>query len=99
MTRQIVCLLFITANLVHAQSPENIQRPWDGVPSQYRNLPIGRLDIPSDLPHWREQRDRVKRIVVEALGDLPPRPSLSSVRTLSVDTKDGYRIERFSFDN
>ena len=97
--RRIVCLLFITAYLAHTQSPENIQRPWDGVPAAYRNLPVGRLEIPSDLSSWMEQRERVKRIVVDALGDLPPRPSPLSVRTLSTDPKDGYRIEKFSFDN
>jgi dienelactone hydrolase len=99
MTRQIVFLLFLTANLARAQSPENIQQPWDGVPAQYRNLPIGRLNIPADLAAWKEQRNRMKRIAVEALGDLPPRPSPPKVRTVSIDRKDGYKIEKFTFDN
>ena len=99
MTHQIVFLLFLTAHLVRAQSPENIQQPWDGVPAQYRNLPIGRLEIPSDLAAWKQQRNRVKRIAIEALGDLPPRPSPPKVRTVSIDRKDGYRIEKFTFDN
>jgi len=96
---RIVYLLFIAINLVRAQEPEKIQQPWDGVPTQYRNLPSGRLEIPSDLAAWTEQRKRVKRIVVEALGDLPPRPSSPRVQTISVDQKDGYKIEKFRFDN
>jgi dienelactone hydrolase len=95
----MVCLVFITTILVRAQAPEHIQQPWDGVPSQYRNLPIGKLEIPSDLAAWKEQRESVKRIVIQALGDLPPRPSPPKIRTVSIDKKDGYRIEKFTFDN
>jgi dienelactone hydrolase len=97
--RGFTCLLSVATALASAQAPETIQQPWDGVPAQYRNLPIGRLDIPSSLSAWNEQRNRVRRIVVDALGDLPPRPSPPRVRTVSVESKDGYKIEKFTFDN
>ena len=79
--------------------PPPLQEPWDGVPEIYRNLPIGKFEIPADLATWRSRRPEVKRIVVASLGDMPPRPSPLKVSTVSVDQKDGYRIEKFEFDN
>ena len=93
------CLIVIAAGMVCAQAPEKIQQPWDGVPAAYRKLPIGKLEIPSDLASWKQRREGVKRIVVQSLGDLPPRPAPLKVRTVSTDRKDGYRIEKFVFDN
>ncbi|MGH9719097.1 MAG: alpha/beta hydrolase [Bryobacteraceae bacterium] len=79
--------------------PEPLQRPWDGVPDSFRKLPIGKLAIPSDLASWKAQREKVKRIVVNSLGQMPPRPSPANVKVVKVDKKDGWRIEKFVFDN
>jgi len=80
-------------------APAPIQVPWDGVPEAYRNLPVGRLQIPSRLGDWKRQREKVKATVVNSLGERPPRPSPLKVRTVKVDRKEGYRIEKFIFDN
>ncbi|MGA2712983.1 MAG: alpha/beta hydrolase family protein [Bryobacteraceae bacterium] len=69
------------------------------MPAGYRTLPLGRLEIESSLVDWEEQRKNIKDIVVHCLGDRPPRPVPLQVRTISVDQKDDYRIEKFVFDN
>ncbi|MPY90280.1 MAG: dienelactone hydrolase [Luteitalea sp.] len=79
--------------------PPPIQEPWEGVPERYRKLPIGKLEIPGRLSDWKKQREKVRRIVLDCLGERPPRPSPLNVRTVAVDQKDGYRIEKFVFDN
>jgi dienelactone hydrolase len=92
--------LFAASVLLMAQTPPApLQEPWEGVPERYRSLKFGQLRIPSTIAEWKRQRPEVRRIVVESLGDLPPRPSSPPVRTVSVDKKSGYRIEKFVFDN
>ncbi len=75
------------------------QSPWEGVPESYRSLPVGKFEMPGSLFGWRQQREKVRQIVLNSLGDLPPRPSPAKVRVVFTDQKDGYRIEKFVFDN
>jgi dienelactone hydrolase len=82
-----------------AQAQPVFEAPWTGVPEGFRNLPIGRLEPPASLKEWQNRRAKVKSIVVGSLGDLPPRPSPVKVRTVAIDRKDGYRIEKFVFHN
>lgn len=85
---------------IFAQAPpEPLQSPWTGVPESFRKLPVGRFEVPSDVSKWKMQRAKVKQIVLNSLGELPPRPSPSSIRTVSVDRKAGWRIEKFLFHN
>ncbi len=95
------CVMFLLglALKLPAQAPPPLQQPWDGVPPAFRNLPVGKLELPRSIGQWRSERRKVKRIVVASLGTLPKRPSPLDVRTVSVDRKDGYRIEKFIFDN
>lgn len=79
--------------------PEPLQQPWKDVPEAYRKLPIGKLTIPNDLAAWKAQREKVKRIVLDSLGEMPPRPSPAKVTVVRVDKKNGWRIEKFEFDN
>jgi dienelactone hydrolase len=79
--------------------PEPLQEPWDGVPEGFRNLPIGKLTVPRTLAEWNAQRAKVKSIVLQSLGDLPPRPSPPKVTVVNVDRRDGWRIEKFRFHN
>ena len=81
-----------------AQTLPPLQQPGEGVPPRYRSLPVGRLEIPASLNAWRAQRPKVREIVIKSLGEIPPRPPVA-VRTVAVDKKDGYRIEKFVFDN
>lgn len=97
MRLAVVILLGVLAS--QDQTPRPIQEPWGGVPERYRNLPIGKLEIPRQLSDWKKQRKKIQGIVLDCLGERPPRPSPLNVRTVAVDQKDGYRIEKFVFDN
>lgn len=98
---RIVCVVMVLGGMaLTAQAPPPpLQAPWEGVPPAYRNLPLGKLAIPADLAAWKQQRERVRAVVLGCLGDLPPRPSPPRVRTVSVDRREGYRIEKFVFHN
>lgn len=90
-------LYFCSAAL--GQAPQPLQQPWEGVPPAFRNLPIGKLNVPSTLAEWKRERGRVKSIVLGCLGDLPPRPAPVNVRTLWTRKSEGYTVEKFVFDN
>jgi hypothetical protein len=94
-----VAALLMTATLWAQAPPPPLQQPWDGVPERYRNVPYGKLKVPESMAEWKRQRPEVRKIVVHSLGDMPARPAKLNVRTISVDQKDGYRIEKFVFDN
>jgi dienelactone hydrolase len=92
-------LLMIGAGLF-AQSPlPPLQPPWEGVPEGFRQLPAGRFHVPKDLAGWKSQRERIRKIVLDSLGELPPRPSPAKVKVVNVDQRDGWRIEKFVFHN
>ena len=95
-----VFVLAASAFALRGQAPlPPLQQPWEGVPDRYQHLPVGKLPIPSTLDDWKRERENVQRIVVRSLGEIPPRPSPLKVRIVSTDKKDGYRIEKFVFDN
>jgi dienelactone hydrolase len=89
----------ITAFYRRLQFRQSAQKPWEGVPPGYQKLAVGHLEICSSLVDWKVQRDAIRTIVLRCLGDMPARPSRLDVRTVSVDQKDGYRIEKFVFHN
>ena len=89
----------IALTLLAQAPPEKLQQPWDGVPDDFGKLPIGKLDVPKDLASWKAQRAKVKSVVVNALGEMPPRPSPSNVKVIKADKKNGWRIEKFVFHN
>jgi dienelactone hydrolase len=60
---------------------------------------VGRLEVPRDLAVWKKQREKVKAIVVGALGERPARPSPPKVRTVATEKKEGYTVEKFVFPN
>ncbi len=104
MRANVRCMVIVLAGsiLLPAQSQQvepPLQSPWDGVPERYRNLPIGKFQMPGSMRDWTFQREKVREIVIQSLGEMPPRPSPSKVRVISTDQKDGYRIEKFVFDN
>lgn len=76
-----------------------LQPPWAGVPEPFRHLPIGRLRLPQNMAEWERDRPEVKETLLRCLGELPPRPDPSSVRTVSTERHDDFDIEKFVFDN
>jgi dienelactone hydrolase len=98
MRRAIVLPVLVVVGLF-AQEPRPLPEPWEGVPEDFRKLPIGKLEIPVSQAAWKTQREKVKSIVLRSLGDMPPRPKPLEVRTLFREKKDGYTLEKFVFHN
>jgi dienelactone hydrolase len=97
--RTLLVLAAVFALRAQTDPPQPLQLPWEGVPERYRAIRFGQLKLPSTMADWNRQRAQVKGIVLRSLGDVPARPSPLKVRTISVDRKDGYHIEKFLFDN
>lgn len=97
--RAIYLLAFAAVSACAQAPPAPLQQPWDGVPEAFRKLPVGKLEIPADLAAWNQQRKKVKAIVLECLGERPPRPKPLRIRTLWTEKKEAYTLEKFVFDN
>jgi dienelactone hydrolase len=97
--RLVLVVGCLTLALFGQTPPRPLQEPWEGVPPAYRHIPAGRLEVPSTLENWKLQREKVKSIVIECLGDRPARPTHLDVRTLWTRQMDGYTVEKFVFHN
>lgn len=75
------------------------QEPWEGVPEYYRNWKYPDFSFPENLTAWKDQRLQVRETLENLIGEIPPRPSLPNVRTLSRVEKNGYILEKFVIDN
>ncbi len=83
-----------------AQSPpDTLQAPWEGVPDELPQAAHRQTERPGDTHPVELAASQVKSIVLNSLGEMPPRPSPSAVKIVSVDRKNGYRIEKFEFHN
>jgi dienelactone hydrolase/lysophospholipase L1-like esterase len=69
------------------------------VPPAYKNLPIGKFQLPTSPASWKEQRPKVLHIVQQSLGELPPRPTPVRARTITRELRAGYILERVGIDN
>jgi len=98
MRYAFLCVLLACGASAQAPPPP-LQQPWEGVPEAFRNLPVGRLQVPANLTRWERQREKVRAIVLSCLGELPPRPKPLRVRTLWSEKKEGYAVEKFIFHN
>jgi dienelactone hydrolase len=96
---RLLLLASIAGALLAQAPPAPIQPSWEGVPEGFRKLPIGKLEIPKDLAAWKARRAAVKKIVIDSLGQVPPRPSPLKISIVRTDRKQGWRIEKFVFDN
>ena len=55
--------------------------------------------VPATRAAWEKQRTAMRDQLGRLLGDLPPRPRIPKVETLSREERDGYVLEKFQFDN
>jgi dienelactone hydrolase/lysophospholipase L1-like esterase len=69
------------------------------VPAVYRKLRVPDFPLPADADAWKRQRPEVRRKVIEALGDLPPRPPPVRARVVSRELRRDYTLERVAIDN
>ena len=51
------------------------------------------------LKSWKTQRQQIREALGKLLGQLPPRPKIPAVRTLSREDRGEYILEKFQFDN
>jgi dienelactone hydrolase len=54
---------------------------------------------PTTKETWEKRRPELRAQVWELLGQLPPRPAAPPAQVLSRETREGYVLERFQFDN
>ena len=60
---------------------------------------VPELRIPATLDQWRKQRKEIRETLVRVMGDLPARPKVTPVKTISREDKGTYTLEKFEFDN
>lgn len=61
--------------------------------------PVPVLNIPATAAEWNIQREAIRSTLRALLGDLPPRPAMPVVKTLSREDKGDHWLEKFEFDN
>ena len=54
--------------------------------------------VPSTLSDWQARRSQVRDRLRQLLGNLPPRPKLPQVETLSREERDGYGLEKIQLE-
>jgi dienelactone hydrolase len=77
-----------------AQSNSSQTKPW---------LASAELPAPLVVPHsqdqWQSQREKIRGTLWELLGQLPPRPKVPRVETVSREDRGDFIVEKFAFDN
>lgn len=61
--------------------------------------PVPEFVVPADRAAWETRRVEIRSTLLRCLGDLPPRPSVPVVTTLSRVDRGNHWEERFRFDN
>ncbi len=69
------------------------------VPAYFKNIKAPEFPLPKDADDWAKQRPDVKKKVLAALGDLPPRPARQKVRVISFEKWPRFRVEKIAIDN
>lgn len=67
--------------------------------AQTVNPLVPELAIPVTLDQWKKQRKEIRETLIRTMGELPPRPKVTPVKTLSREDKGSYVLEKFEFDN
>jgi dienelactone hydrolase len=57
------------------------------------------FSAPATLEAWQKRRAEIRSELAGLLGELPQRPKIPAVKTLSREERDGYVLEKFQFDN
>lgn len=69
------------------------------IPAYFKSIKAPDFPLPKDADAWSKQRPDVKKKVLAALGDLPPRPARQKVRFISFEKWPGFRVEKVAIDN
>jgi len=90
----LLAVLVFAPCLLMAQSNQNDAARW--LAKAELPPPFG---VPASLSAWEVKRKQVRAQVWELLGQLPPRPKVPTVETLSREDRGDYILEKFQFDN
>lgn len=60
---------------------------------------VPELVIPKDVKQWEQDRSKIRAELWKLLGNLPPRPTVPDVKTISHEDRGDYILEKFQFDN
>jgi dienelactone hydrolase len=83
-----------------AKGGEKQGEPWAEVPESFRNLKLPEWPLPTDLKRWQEvDRAKTRQILLQCLGEMPPRPDPRKVQVISKEDLGDYTLERFEFHN
>ena len=70
-----------------------------GVPGSFRSIKVPEFPLPPDAASWQKARPAVRRVVVDSLGELPPRPSPPRARIVARERRRGYTLEKVAIGN
>ncbi len=60
---------------------------------------VPEFQIPADEKAWTQRRAEIRRQLNQCLGQLPARPPVQKVLTVSREDRGDYVLEKFQFDN
>ncbi|MGE3806631.1 MAG: alpha/beta hydrolase family protein [Gemmataceae bacterium] len=86
-----------------AKGGEKQGEPWAEVPASFQQMlkkDIPNWPVPTDLEKWQKtDRAKTRAILLECLGELPPRPDPKNVKVVSREDKGDYILENIEFHN
>jgi dienelactone hydrolase len=92
---QILALLVLSARVpLMAQTNQSHSRDW----LAHANLPSP-FSAPATKEQWESKRAQIRATLWELLGQLPPRPKVPMVKTVSREDRGDFVVEKFTFDN
>ncbi len=95
MKTPLACLLaMICAATVTAEGEQSAAERW--LAGAELAPPFA---APASQEAWILERRKIRAQLLQLLGRLPPRPRTPAVQTWSRETRAGYVVEKFTFDN
>ena len=90
----VFAFALIIVSTAMAQTNINYSKVWfEAAPK------VPELVIPKSVKQWEKERGKIRAELWKLLGDLPPRPKVPDVKTISREDRGDYILEKFEFDN
>ena len=97
---QLGLLLAVLSSLLSPVQPAMAQTDQTEAQRWLANADLApRFKAPSSKSKWERQRKKDRAQLWQLLGRIPPRSKVPKVITFSGEERDGYRVEKFEFDN
>ena len=104
----IACLLLTFSSSLLSQervTPQqsrggkDLPEDWISTPDAWKDFPFPEWPLPTSLNQWATDRVGIRKLVLDCLGELPPRPDPSKVTVLSRTDEGDHWMERIEFHN